>query len=56
MHFKLNEIALLVESEPPEDANATATSEALEKTFPAKFTYSQNLQALFIEGAGEITR
>ncbi len=54
VHFKLNEIALLVEAVPSEDANSTATSEALEKAFPAKFTYSQNLQALFIKGQGKL--
>lgn len=54
VYFKLSEIALLLESAPPEDANAIVTPEALEKIFPAKFTYSHNLQALLIKGQGKL--
>ena len=54
VHFKLNEIALLLESMPPEDINATATVEVLEEIYPAKFNYSQNLQALLITGYGKL--
>jgi hypothetical protein len=54
VYFKLNEIAQLVESAPPKDANTIATLEALEKNYPAKFNYSQRLQALIIEGNGEL--
>ena len=55
VHFKLNEIALLLESVPPEDVNATATVEVLEEIYPAKFNYSQRLQALIIEGEGKLS-
>ena len=54
VYFKLHEIAVLVESTVPEDADTTATIEALEKIYPAKFNYSQRLQALIIEGEGEL--
>ena len=54
VYFKLNEIAILFESTLPEDKNAIATSEALEKIFPAEFNYSQNLQALLITGKGKL--
>ena len=54
VYFKLSEIAILFESTAPEDANAIATSEALEKMYPAKFNYSKKLQALLIKGDGKL--
>jgi hypothetical protein len=54
VYFKLNQIALLLESAPPEDENAIATSEALGEIYPAKFNYSPKLQALIIEGNGRL--
>jgi len=44
VYFKLKEIAILFESTPPEDIGAIATSEALEKMYPAKFNYSKNFR------------
>ena len=54
VYFNLNEIAALLEATTTEDANVVATPEELEKIFPAKFTYSQNLQALIIKGNGRL--
>lgn len=54
VYFNLREIAVLLEATLAEDADTTATPEELEKMFPAKFTYSQKLQALTIKGNGRL--
>ena len=55
VRFNLNEIARLLEASlQDEDVSAMATPAELEKIFPAKFTYSQNLQALLITGKGRL--
>jgi hypothetical protein len=54
VYVRLNKMTHLFESAPPEDPNAVASSEALEKIFPAKFEYSQRLQALIITGEGKL--
>lgn len=54
LYVPLNDIALLVQSAPPENANSLASLEALETIFPAKFSYSEKLQVLFIQGQGRL--
>jgi hypothetical protein len=55
VYFNLNEIAVLLESAlPDEDGNAIVTPAELDRIFPAKFTFSQNLQALLIKGNGRL--
>lgn len=54
VYVQLNEMAHLFESTPPEDTNAVASSEEMEKIFPAKFEYSQRHQALIIKGEGKL--
>ncbi len=54
VYFKLNDMAILFGAPLPEDKDAIATSEALEKIYPAKFNYSKKHQALLVEGKGKL--
>jgi len=54
LYIRLDKIARLFDAVPPKDANAIATSEALEEIFPVKFEYSKKHQALIIEGEGKL--
>ena len=54
VYFNVGIIAALVESPLPADSKKFATAEWFAKTFPAKFIYLDKLQALAIEGEGEL--
>ena len=54
VYFNVGGIASLLESPVPEDGKKWATAEWLAKTYPAKFQYLDKLQALAIEGEGEL--
>jgi len=54
IYLKMDEISRLVEAPITENRHALATLQALETMFPAKFTYSEKKQVLFIKGQGDL--